>query len=120
MSREKSELILEIHSPRVTGYSKDNQTEIGDFFISDGRVLLQASGGEDLESGETTESSPEVTVRSKSKVFIAVAEVIGGDGLGTIREGYVVIGEAFFDGIWRRESQNVTASKFEEQNRAVG
>jgi hypothetical protein len=45
--------------------------------------------------------------------------VIGGDGLGTIREGYVVIGEAFFDGIWRRESQNVTASKFEEQNRAV-
>jgi len=45
--------------------------------------------------------------------------VIGGNGLGTIRKGYVVIGEAFFDGIWRREDQNFTASEFEEQNRAV-
>ncbi|KAH0861154.1 hypothetical protein HID58_089420, partial [Brassica napus] len=103
---------LPIPLPQVKYQFRQSRTEIQDFFVTDKGVLLETCGGEDLEGGETAESSPEISVRSESEVLVAVAEVIRGDGPGAVREGLVVVGEALFDGFWGREDKDGTASEF--------
>lgn len=110
------ELGLQVHRRGLSLEVLDEEGELGPSGAGEGG---EAGRGEDVEGGQAAEVAPVVAVGGDAEGRVVVAEVLGGEGGGPVREDDVVCGEAFLGGGGGGDDEDAAEPEFEGQNGAV-